>query len=82
MASSDSRSSSFILRIWEEEETDRGVLWRGEIVHIPSGQQQPVTSLREVVGFIAPYLRALGAIPRGTDRVIERLGRTRDAPTP
>jgi hypothetical protein len=75
MASSAPRSCSFVLRIWIKGEGGGGRReWGGEVIHAPTGQRSAVHSLREVVGFIAPRLRAMGAAPRGLDRLIEQLG--------
>lgn len=78
MAAPTPQSCSFVLRVWVKGmDEDGGCRWDGEVIHAPTGQRAAVHSLREVVGIIAPHLRAMGAGPRGIDRLIEKLGGAR-----
>lgn len=54
---------SFIVRIWLEEEPpgNRGGVWRGQIIHVPSGKQQYFQELSQVEKFIIPFLEEMGA---------------------
>lgn len=53
---------SFVVKIWLEEtpgETAHPV-WRGHITHVASGKRCYVNSLGGLMGFVTPYLTALG----------------------
>ena len=62
---------SFVIRVWLEEEASEAqdAIWRGHITHIPSGERRYIQQLRDVNGFIAPYLEAMGVrLGRGDER--------------
>jgi hypothetical protein len=51
------RRQSFVVRIWLEESGTPGVSqWRGNIVHVPSGDHQYVKDIDEITSFIAKYI--------------------------
>jgi hypothetical protein len=58
---------SFILKIRVEQPDEKanGAYpdWRGQITHIPSGEQRYVKSLNEVTEFIQAHLATLGVPP-------------------
>jgi hypothetical protein len=58
---------TFVVRIWVEETAAEAesVVWRGVIIHVPSGTKQYVNDLRGATAFIAAYLDQLKA--RGSD---------------
>jgi hypothetical protein len=58
---------SFIVRIWVEETAAEAesVVWRGVIIHVPSGTRQYVQDLADATAFIEAYLDQLTA--RGSD---------------
>jgi hypothetical protein len=62
---SDSSTHSFVVKIWLEQPADETgpARWRGHITHVPSGHRRYLTTLTDVAGFIAPYLRQLGIWP-------------------
>ncbi len=57
-----SSNHSFIIRIWIEETAEEAgrVVWRGQIVHVPSGERRHVQDLDSITAFIAKYLDAMG----------------------
>lgn len=64
---------SFIIRIWREarEIPDAPVEWRGSIEHVGTEHRSYFKSLREIIPFILPYLKQLGAPLPWTFRVRE-----------
>jgi hypothetical protein len=54
----ETSTHSFIIRIWREE-NDRPS-WRGYITHVPSGEQQYLPDLGDIITFIIPYLQDMG----------------------
>lgn len=53
---------AFVVRIWLEEREIAGArpLWRGVVEHAQSGERFYFTDLRDIAGFIDPYVRAMG----------------------
>lgn len=53
---------SFIVRIWLEEtaEVPGRSRWRGQITHVPGGEQRYLKELDESIVFMQPYLAAIG----------------------
>jgi hypothetical protein len=52
---------SFIIKIWREEADPRGTQkWRGHITHVPSDERRYLESLSDILGFMTPYLQAMG----------------------
>jgi hypothetical protein len=60
----ESYTLSFIVRIWLEETVEEGgrAVWRGSIVHVPSGTRGHVTELDGITYFVAPYLEEMGVV--------------------
>ncbi len=55
----------FIIRIWLEAtacEAGRAI-WRGHIIHVPSGKRRYLKDLDDIIDFIAPYLEDMGVKP-------------------
>ena len=50
----ESKTHSFIVRIWLEE--DERPKWRGHITHALSGDRRYVERLPDIADFIAPYV--------------------------
>ena len=75
---------SFIVRIWLEEvaSEDKGALWRGYVRHVPTGEQQYLESLEDILLFIGPYLSKMGMKLRFRSRVLLWLNRLRYILTP
>jgi len=48
----------FIIRIWFEPRSIEGAaeLWRGTIIHIPTGKRRYVKDLGDITTFMRPYL--------------------------
>lgn len=63
MEPTESRTHSFIIKIWLEEEMDEAgrTVWRGHITHVPGGERQYIQDLNAIPPFILPYLELLGA---------------------
>jgi hypothetical protein len=64
---------SFIVKIWIEElsgETGRPS-WRGHVTHIPGGQRKHFEELEEIIGFMIPYLQAMGIVIETTSAADE-----------
>lgn len=64
----ESRTHSFVIRIWMEE-TDGPPTWRGQITHVMSGNRRYFSDPREVVSFLLLYLDERGIDqeePRGS----------------
>lgn len=54
MKLSESKTQSFIVRIWREE--DGHSTWRGHITHVPSGEKKYFQELSDITNFIKRYL--------------------------
>jgi len=54
----ESNRHSFVLRVWlEEADADSGKhLWRGQVIHVPTGTRHPLYDLADLPACIAPYL--------------------------
>ena len=65
MEQSESRTHSFIIKIWLEETLaeDGRMIWRGHITHVPGGERQYIQDLDAIPPFIQPYLDKLCAEP-------------------
>ncbi|MBK6327329.1 MAG: hypothetical protein KA362_19205 [Chloroflexi bacterium] len=55
-------SESFIVKIWTSEDEDGTAVshWRGQVIHVLSGDHYTFDSLDEIEKFMLPYLRGLG----------------------
>ncbi len=53
---------SFVVKVWSEETgtASPAVVWRGQITHVPSGEQKSFHEISEIATFVAPYLQQLG----------------------
>lgn len=53
---------SFIVKVWLDDKAEDGgpATWRGQITHVPSGEQRYLTDLEEIPPFVAPYLEQMG----------------------
>jgi hypothetical protein len=65
MEQTESRTHSFIIKIWLEEEMDEAgrTVWRGHITHVPGGERHYIQELDAIPPFIQPYLEAMSAGP-------------------
>ncbi len=72
----ESRTHSFILKLWSEEGAagENGKAWRGYITHIPDDARCYVKSIDEVVAYLVPYLESMGAKVRLPCRLLEWWG--------
>lgn len=88
MSTGDSKTHSFVLKIWTEEALDpsQDATWRGSVTHAETGKRQYVKTLPEVVTVVAPYLVEMGVPLDWTTRLIARWwvphAPSDDAPTP
>ena len=75
MKSIQPNTHSFVVKVWSEETgaAPHEVVWRGQIMHIPSGQQKSFHNLSEIATFIGPYLQQLGVRPNWWQRLRQRL---------
>lgn len=46
------RDASFVVRIWWERRQDGSTLWRGQVVHAPTGEVRYFDQVEELVAFI------------------------------
>ena len=57
----ESKSHSFIVKIWlEETEATGRASWRGHIRHVSNGGRHYLENLSEITVFITPYLKEMG----------------------
>ena len=64
MPSNSKHRSTFVLRIWREEEDGREQpVWRGWVQHISSGDRRYLQSTEELVRFIEGYAGKLDSVP-------------------
>jgi hypothetical protein len=83
MASFESTTHSFVIRIWLEEPEETGrARWRGHITHVLSGERRYLENMAEVVDFIRPYLAEMGVTPGLQARLQQWLRRRRGAESP
>ena len=61
MRAFESKTHSFIVKIWlEETANDAGrVKWRGHITHVPDGERRYLQSTDEISAFIDLYLEGM-----------------------
>jgi hypothetical protein len=62
MEPTESRTHSFIIKIWLEEDMDEAgrTVWRGHITHVPGGERRYLKQLNDVLAFIMPFLKKMG----------------------
>jgi hypothetical protein len=63
MSSLKPETHSFIIKFWLEE-TDEGkkpFAWRGHITHVPGGERSYLSNILNILSFIKPYLKNMGA---------------------
>ena len=55
---SEASAQSFIVRVWIEETAQEAgeTIWRGYVMHVPSGERHYVQTLGEIGEFIRPFL--------------------------
>jgi hypothetical protein len=76
MESIQPNTHSFVVKVWSEATgASPAVVWRGQITHVPSGEQRSIHELSEIGVFLSPYLEQLGAKPRWWWRLRLRLQR-------
>ena len=58
----ESLNHSFIIKVWLEEKATEQmpVIWRGRIIHVPSGDQAHFQQIDAIIKFIHPYLKGMG----------------------
>ena len=49
------RDASFIVRVWWERRIDAGPLWRGQVVHAPTGQSRYFDQLEDLLAFMEQW---------------------------
>jgi hypothetical protein len=65
----ESKTHSFIVKIWlEEPEGPGGAKWRGHITHVPGNERRYIEQLGEIADFIAPYVEGMKASSTGCIR--------------
>jgi hypothetical protein len=69
----ESRTHSFLIRVWvEERSTGVGpVLWHGQIIHVPTGKRLTLYRPDDVMTFLWPYFVDIGIQP-GTPLRVKR----------
>jgi len=62
----ESDTHSFVIKIWLEETNAeaRKAVWRGQITHVPSGQQSYFMDLDDILLFIQPHLKTMSGKPK------------------
>lgn len=60
--SAEFNAHSFIVKVWVEEEANKpdNPRWHGHITHVPGGEQRYLRNLSEIIGFVKPYMSAMG----------------------
>ena len=57
----ESKTHSFVIKIWLEEiDGAEGARWRGHATHVADGKRRYFETLEEIVDFIVPYLKEMG----------------------
>lgn len=58
----ESRTHSYVIKIWLEKESEDGKLatWRGRITHVPDGKEAYFLKLYDIPHFILPDLQTMG----------------------
>ena len=76
---SESQPHSFIIKLWlEEASVEAGqTAWRGQIKHVPGGEQRHIKNFDEITDFIKPYLKSKSAEPGWRARAWRRIRRMR-----
>lgn len=56
----ESNRHSFVLRVWlEEADAESGqLLWRGQVIHVPTGTRHALYDLADLPACIDSYLKA------------------------
>lgn len=77
MHSFESKTHSFIVKMWLEETVDeRGrSKWRGHITHVPDGKRCYLNSVQAIPAFITSYLGTNGVKVRRLERLRRWLNR-------
>lgn len=67
MDSNEAERHSFIMRIWLEEQApdDRPALWRGEVIHVPTGERQLIQGWDAMRQFVLSFITVSGVAPGG-----------------
>ena len=60
--SAEFNAHSFIVKVWIEEEINNhgNPTWRGQITHVPDGEQCYLRNLNDIKRFVEPYMSAMG----------------------
>jgi hypothetical protein len=76
MESIQPNTHSFVVKVWSEETgaSPPAVVWRGQITHVPSGEQRSFHELSDIGAFVAPYLEQMGVRPSRWHQLLGRLG--------
>lgn len=58
----ETRSHSFVVKVWLEETAQGGhpARWRGYITHVASGERRYLQNLNSISAFIRQYLAQMG----------------------
>ena len=76
----ESKTHSFIVKIWLEETESTGrASWRGHIRHVSNGQPHYLESLSEITVFITPYLKEMGIKDEPRWRLWQWMARLRES---
>ncbi len=55
------RDASFIIRIWWERRSQESAVWRGQIIHVQTGQSRFLQNESTLIGFIRRWSGAADA---------------------
>jgi hypothetical protein len=77
MRSFESKTHSFIVKLWLEETADESERpkWRGHITHVPDGARRYLDSVHGIPAFISSYLDSTGVKVRMFGRLRQWLNR-------
>lgn len=72
MASIDSNTHSFIIKVWLEEvnELTSQIIWRGHITHVQDGKRRYVDDFEGMKHFIKIYINDMGVEFSPSHRVV------------
>ena len=63
MGTPESKVHSFIVKLWQEDDGTGKSKWHGYITHVPDAARRYFQDVRDIIGFIKPYLADDGAEP-------------------
>ena len=60
MSHPSQRDASFIIRIWWERRSQESAVWRGQIIHVQTGQSRFLQDESALIAFIKRWSGAVG----------------------